>query len=61
MFEANRTVASPGDWWCVLDADEIYIDNPKKFLGSVPEKYDFIYAAIYHYYITDADVEAYNA
>ena len=29
MFEANRAVASPGDWWCVLDADEIYIDNPE--------------------------------
>ena len=60
MFEANRAIASPGDWWCVLDADEIYIDNPKRFLAKVPDKYDFIYAAIYHYYFTDVDEAAYN-
>ena len=60
MFEANRAIASPGDWWCVLDADEIYIDNPKTFLANVPDKYDFIYAAIYHYYFTDVDEAAYN-
>ncbi|MDU9048398.1 MAG: glycosyltransferase family 2 protein [Candidatus Electrothrix sp. Rat3] len=25
------------DWWCVMDADEVYFDNPRRFLTSVPE------------------------
>src|SRR5688500_16851086 len=24
--------AKRGDWWCILDADEIYIDDPRQFL-----------------------------
>lgn len=28
--------ARRGDWWCILDADEIYVDNPRVFLQGVP-------------------------
>ena len=60
MFEAVRAIASPGDWWCKLDADEIYIDNPVEFLAKIPNKYGFIYSATYNYYFTDVDENNYN-
>ena len=34
IFESHRSVASPGDWWCRLDSDEIYIDDPAQFSGG---------------------------
>lgn len=27
------------DWWCILDADEIYYEDPKRFLQRVPERF----------------------
>ncbi|EEZ7712544.1 TPA: glycosyltransferase family 2 protein, partial [Escherichia coli] len=26
-------LCNDGDWWCRLDADEVYIDNPREFLS----------------------------
>ena len=31
-------VPSP-DWWCRMDADEVYFDNPKEFLAQVSNIY----------------------
>lgn len=49
-----------GDWICLLDADEIYIDNPKKFLDRVPSPYKVVKSASFQYYFTFKDAEAYN-
>jgi len=49
-----------GDWWCRLDADEIYIDNPREFLASVPSYYQIIWAASLQFYLTDADMCRYE-
>lgn len=27
------------DWWCVMDADEVYLDNPRTFLQEVPDRF----------------------
>ena len=36
IFRQFRADAAPGDWWCRLDADELYIDEPRAFLERVP-------------------------
>jgi hypothetical protein len=60
IFESYRSAASPGDWWCRLDADEIYIDDPLDFLGRVPANYGFVRSATFNFYFTDVDLEEYK-
>jgi hypothetical protein len=59
IFETHRQVAVPGDWWCRLDADEIYIDNPKSILPDVA-RFGFVLSATYNFYFTDADLSDYT-
>src|SRR5215470_9375996 len=35
LFNAYREQANEGDWWCRLDADEIYVHSPRSFLVDV--------------------------
>jgi len=60
VFRNFGSNASKGDWWCILDADEFYIDDPRSFLGSVPDKYKSVWMKIYAYLFTDADLIAYR-
>lgn len=59
-FNQFRHEASDGDWWCVLDADEIYIDDPREFLALVPRREHVVWAAYFQHYFTDADLAAYE-
>jgi hypothetical protein len=61
LFEAHRDKASEGDWWCFLDADEFYIDDPRTFLAGVEPEYDEVWAASFEYYFTDWDAARYSA
>ena len=61
LFVDHRVEATYDDWWCVLDADEFYIDDPRTFLADVPGKYDEVWAASFEYYFTDQDVARYEA
>ena len=60
IFNHYRNNFKSGDWIARLDSDEIYIDNPKLFLGKVPEKYSIVCAAMFTYYFTDKDWEKYQ-
>jgi hypothetical protein len=60
IFESYRSVASPGDWWCRLDCDELYVDHPARILASVPEKYGFVLSAAFNFYFTDVDLSNYE-
>lgn len=60
IFESYRSIASAGDWWCRLDSDEIYIDDPIGFLSGVPDKYGFVYSASFNFYFTDVDLHRYH-
>jgi len=60
IFETRRHVASPGDWWCRLDSDEFFIDDPAQFLGNVPQSYGFVLSATMNFYFTDADLKNYE-
>jgi glycosyltransferase involved in cell wall biosynthesis len=60
-FAYFRRCSATGDWWCRLDADEIYIDSPREFLAGVPPSYDTVWSASFQYYFTDEDSERYRA
>jgi hypothetical protein len=56
IFESCRANASDGDWWCGrLDADEVYIDDPRQFLPRIPRAYETVWSASFQYYFTDED------
>lgn len=52
VFRAYRDDAQAGDWWCRLDADEFYIDEPRAFLARVPPSQHVVWAASLLYYLT---------
>ncbi|MCE9590395.1 MAG: glycosyltransferase family 2 protein [Planctomycetes bacterium] len=55
-YVAHCNTMRDGDWWCRLDADEEYIDNPREFLGSVPRPYHVVWGLAIDYYITEEDL-----
>ncbi len=60
VFNDFRHLTQPGDWWCKLDADEFYIDNPRTFLSDIPIQYQAVWAASFQYYFTDKDLARYE-
>ncbi len=60
IFNKYRHLAQDGDWWCRLDSDEIYIDDPKVFLKKVSKYHHVVWSASCQYYFTNKDVETYN-
>jgi glycosyltransferase involved in cell wall biosynthesis len=60
IFNHYRTTFNQGDWCCRLDADEIYIDDPRIFFAKIPSTYEVVCAAIFTYYFTDKDLECYS-
>ena len=60
VFSDFRHNIQPGNWLCRLDADELYIDNPRIFLSEVPNRYQAVWGASFQYYFTDKDLELYR-
>jgi glycosyltransferase involved in cell wall biosynthesis len=60
VYRRHRTESVFGDWWCILDADELYIDEPRGFLGGVPARYDSVWSASFQFYFTDEDLRRYE-
>jgi glycosyltransferase involved in cell wall biosynthesis len=54
-FNRYRAEAGAGDWWCKLDADELYYDNPREFLAAVPRHHHVVWGVNFQFYFTDAD------
>jgi len=61
VFAHYRRRAAPGDWWCRLDSDEVYVDDPRDFLARVPKEYEVVWGAMLNYYFTDRDLARYEA
>lgn len=55
IFHACAANARVGDWWCRLDADEFYAEDPREVLGAVPADYFSVWSASLSYYFTDVD------
>jgi len=60
IFNHYRKEAQAGDWWCRLDADEIYIDDPRCFLDQVPRLYQVVWGLQHQFYFTDRDLTDYE-
>jgi glycosyltransferase involved in cell wall biosynthesis len=60
VFQRNRGVSARGDWWCRLDADEFYIDDPHEFIQQLDPHIDMVWSSSYQFYLTDRDVQAYE-
>jgi glycosyltransferase involved in cell wall biosynthesis len=60
IYSAFRSRAVEGDWWCILDADEFYIDDPRDFLKAVPHRFNSVWMQRYTYLFTDQDLAAYR-
>jgi hypothetical protein len=60
-FAHYRHECSTGDWWCKLDADEVYIDDPRKFLERVPTLHHVVWGVSFQFYFTDKDGAAWTA
>jgi len=52
--------AHQGDWWCILDADEFYVDDPRTFLTRVPRRHQVVWKQDISYYFTEVDLAAYR-
>jgi glycosyltransferase involved in cell wall biosynthesis len=57
-FRPHRS--TPGDWWCRLDADEFYIDDPRIFLRKVPATYGNVWSSHFNFYFTGKDLRHYE-
>jgi glycosyltransferase involved in cell wall biosynthesis len=60
LLSQYRASASDGDWWCILDADEIYIDNPRSFLSAIPDEFQAVETQEFAYLFTDKDLEVFR-
>ena len=62
VFNNYREFSNPGDWWCHLDADEFYIDNPKDFIKSHSDSLHHVFWSIFvEYYPTESEILNYNS
>lgn len=57
VFQAFKENAKEGDWWCRLDADEFYIQNPKSFLAGVPSYAHVVCGISIYHFLTSLDTE----
>lgn len=57
IFNEFRHLASPGDWWCNMDSDEFYVDDPREFLAAVPRRYHVVLKKSIDYRLTKEDLE----
>ncbi|WKX27170.1 glycosyltransferase family 2 protein [Tatumella ptyseos] len=53
LYRDFRHLANENDWWCRLDGDEFYIDNPKEYIKKLSKHTDHIYNASFQYYYTN--------
>lgn len=60
IFNAYRKEAAAGDWWCRLDADEFYVDDPCTFLGSVSPAHHVVWGAWLQYFLTENDLNRFS-
>ncbi|MEZ4502012.1 MAG: glycosyltransferase family 2 protein [Dehalococcoidia bacterium] len=61
LYRHFRRRARPGDWWCKLDADEFYIDDPQTFLARILPRNNEVWSSSFQYYFTDVDARRWEA
>lgn len=61
IFNRFRDRATAGDWWCRLDADEVYVDDLKEFLAAVPARFQVVWSIHLQYYFSELDAARWDA
>jgi glycosyltransferase involved in cell wall biosynthesis len=56
IFNRFRGEANDEDWWCKMDSDEFYIDDPRTFLAAVPRRYHVVFKKSVEYRLTFEDL-----
>jgi glycosyltransferase involved in cell wall biosynthesis len=59
-YNAFKHELKKGDWWAIIDADEFYIEEPRKFLNEVPWYYHKVKTISYEYLVTHEDADEYE-
>lgn len=60
VFNHYRKNARRGDWWCRADVDELYVDNPRDFLATVPRRHHVVWSVHIQYLFTEIDLARYE-
>ncbi|MFI5335188.1 MAG: glycosyltransferase family 2 protein [Opitutales bacterium] len=60
-FNRYRHECAAGDWWCKLDADELYHDDPRAFLAAVSPRHHVVWGVNFQFYFTDRDAARWEA
>lgn len=60
VFSNYRDLADDGDWWCILDADEFYREDPRKFLARIPAAYQAAWNVHLDFFLTEQDIARYE-
>lgn len=60
VFNHFRENSQNGDWWCRLDADEIYINSPRQFLAEIKPEYHVVWGIAIEYYLTHTNIKELN-
>jgi hypothetical protein len=61
VFRRVSGVSRRGDWWCKLDADEFFIDDPKEFIARLPRETDTVWGSFFTFYFTEDDLRRYES
>jgi hypothetical protein len=61
IFRRFAQEARAGDWWCILDADEFHVDDPREFLARVPSRFQCVWKQELTYYFTEEDLARYRS
>jgi hypothetical protein len=56
LLNQFRGEARPGDWWCNMDSDEFYLDDPREFLARVPRSFGVVFKKSIDYRLTREDL-----
>jgi len=61
LYQAYRHLPRAGaDWWCLLDADEFHVADPRPVLARAPRSCNAILGSFFTYYFTSVDAAAYR-
>jgi len=56
VFNHFKSRVAPGDWWCRLDADEIYVGDVRAFLDRLPRHLHVVWSIYIQFYLTELDL-----
>jgi glycosyltransferase involved in cell wall biosynthesis len=56
VFNQVKGCSRNGDWWCRLDSDEIYIDNPRDILRNCDPVVDTVWSQHFDFWFTEEDL-----